>query len=74
MIAIWLLIYLSLITTVLPSVLKGWLRFADLVSNQITEMVIRLIFSVVLIYFISYYWYGVGFVGSNFGSGCYFVL
>ena len=71
-IAIWLLIYLSLIITVLRSVLKGWLRFTDLVSNQIIEIVIRLILSVALIYFISV-WYGWGLLKSDFGLGCYFV-
>lgn len=66
-IAIWLLIYLSLIITVLRSVLKGWLRFTDLVSNQIIEMVIRLILSVALIYFISV-WYGWGLLGVILAS------
>lgn len=64
---IWIFIYLSLIITVLRSVLKAWLRFTALVSNQIVEMTVRLIFSVALIYSISV-WYGWGLVGVILAS------
>ena len=66
-IAIWLFIYLLLIITVLRAVLKAWLRFTDLVLNQIIEMVARLGLSVVFIYFVSA-WYGWGLAGVILAS------
>lgn len=66
-VAIWIFIYLLLIITVLRSVLKAWLKFGALVSNQIIEMVIRLMFSVVLVYFVSA-WYGWGLAGVILAS------
>ncbi len=66
-IVIWLYIYLLLVITVLRSILKAWLRFTDLVLNQIVEMVVRLGFSVIALYFISS-WYGWGLAGVIIAS------
>lgn len=66
-IAIWFFIYLLLIITILRSVLKAWLKFTALVTNQIIEMTIRLIFSVLLVYYVST-WYEWGLVGVILAS------
>lgn len=60
--AIWLLAVISFVITIARAILKGLLKYADLLGNQIAEIFLRLIFAVAMVLMISA-WYGWGLWG-----------